>query len=267
MAFGGGSLHGEGVRRRLLPILSRKPVRWVAVLIVVAGLLLYAGLTARRHSREADLLRADPDLILAKPGLRDAALNIGHGVFEQHCAGCHGTEGRGSPGEPDLTDADWIYGEGRVSEIEAIVRYGIRSGNPKGWNLASMPVYASVRPYVAEPLPSLAPGEVDDVVQLLLSFEGRAADAQAVERGRAVYAKAGCWDCHGNDARGEGAVGAPDLRDAITLYGGTAMALRQSVEHGRRGVSPSFAGTLTSTEIRAVAVYVKSLSHGVMEGP
>jgi cytochrome c oxidase cbb3-type subunit 3 len=248
-------------RDGLLLALSRGAVRRVAAAIAVAAGLLLAVWTVHWHSQNAALLRADPDTILNQPSLRTAALRLGGRVFRQHCAGCHGPEGRGSLGEPDLTDGDWLYGEGRASEIEAVVRYGIRSGNPKGWNLASMPVYASVRPYLAEPLPSLTPGETDDVVQLMLSFEGRTADPQAAAGGRSVYAKAGCWDCHGNDARGDSAVGAPNLRDAITLYGGTAQQLRQSIEHGRKGVSPAFAGRLTPIEVRTVAVYTASLSH------
>src|SRR5579871_1202885 len=211
-----GAAHGRG------SVFSRKSFRLAALVLLAVIGLSWLVTTVRAHARDAALLRADPDLILERPTLRAAAIDRGRSVFAQHCAGCHGADGKGGLGEPDLTDADWLYGEGRVSEIEAIVRYGIRSGNPKGWNLASMPVYASARPYVAEPLPPLTPAEVSDVVHLLLSLEGRAADPLAVERGHAVYAKAGCWDCHGNDARGESAVGAPDLVDAITLYGGSA---------------------------------------------
>lgn len=225
-------------------------------------LAVVAILLALRHDRvRADLVRADPDTVLAAPALRAAALSIGRPVYRARCAGCHGESGEGGDGGvPDLRDHDWLYGEGGVAEIEAIVRYGIRSRNSKGWNLAAMPAYASARPYAAEPIPPLAPGQVHDVVQLLLRYEGRAADPAAVERGRAVYQKGGCWDCHGADGHGDPAVGAPNLRDAITLYGGSPAALVRSVEQGRRGVSPAFAGTLDPVQIRAVAVYVAALS-------
>ena len=234
--------------------------RLYIVALLVAVLLLFAVDIVRHHSLTARSVRADPDTILDQPDLRRAALGQGRPLFLRHCASCHGQDGRGAAGEPDLTDRDWLYGEGRVSEIEAIVRYGIRSRNPKGWNLASMPAYASLHPYAAEPLPTLKPGEVDDVVQLLLSDAGGRADPRAVARGQAVFGKAGCWDCHGADARGDTAIGAPNLRDATTLYGGSADQLRQTVEQGRKGVSPAFAGHLSTAEIRAVAVYVASLS-------
>lgn len=234
--------------------------RAVLVAIALVAVLLGATLIHNR-SLAAQLLRADPDSILAQPDLRRVALDRGRGLFLSHCAGCHGARGQGGAGEPDLTDRDWLYGEGRISEIEGIVRYGIRSHNPKGWNLASMPAYASLHPYAAEPLPSLRPREVDDIVQLLRSDEGQPADPQAVARGQAVYTRVGCWDCHGTDGYGDTAIGAPDLRDAATLYGGSAAVLRRTVEQGRRGVSPAFASRLSPAEIRAVAVYTASLSH------
>ncbi|WP_375394404.1 c-type cytochrome [uncultured Sphingomonas sp.] len=251
-------------RRQTLVWHAFRPIPIAAAALVV--LLLLAVVLVHHRSREARLLRADPDTVLNQPDLRRAALDQGRAVFLRHCAGCHGPDGRGADdrggaGVPDLTDHEWLYGEGQVSEIEAIVRYGIRSRNPKGWNLASMPAYASLHPYAAEPLPTLTPGEVDDVVQLLVSYEGLQANPQAVARGHAVFTKAGCWDCHGPDARGDSAIGAPNLRDAITLYGGSAAVLRQTIEQGRKGVSPAFADRLSAAEIRAVAVYAASLSH------
>lgn len=242
------------------PDLWRRPVVAVALLLVVCAAIPIA-LVARHEAAHAALVRADPDTILGAPALRDTALSIGRPIFAAQCAGCHGGAGAGAEGVPDLRDRDWLYGEGRVSEIESIVRYGIRSRNPKGWNLASMPAYASARPYAAEPIPPLAPGETDDVVQLLLHYEGRSADRNAAARGQAVYQKAGCWDCHGPDGYGDPAVGAPNLRDAITLYGGARAALTRTVERGRRGVSPAFADALTPVQIRAVAVYAAALSH------
>ncbi len=232
----------------------------LALLFLMAVAVPILAVLWHRAALRREMLRADPDTVLGTARLRHEALDLGGEVFGRTCAGCHGEEGRGKPGVPDLTDGDWLFGSGRAAEIEAVVRYGIRSHNPKGWNLASMPIYASVRPYSAEPLPSLRPNEVDDVVQLLLSYEGKPAEPAAVERGTAVFAKAGCWDCHGSDGRGDSAIGAPNLRDGITLYGASPEALKQTVEQGRRGVSPAFADKLSAEEIRAVAVFAASLS-------
>lgn len=243
----------------------RAPRRLLLTGAVLLGLAILAIILLARHDRlRAEMVRADPDGILAVTTLRDAALAIGRPVYRAHCAVCHGAEGEGrtADGVPNLRDKDWLYGEGRVSEIEGIVRYGIRSRNSKGWNLASMPAYASAHPYAAEPIPPLAPAEVEDIVQLLLRYEGAPADPAAAKRGEAVYQKGGCWDCHGPDGYGDPAVGAPNLRDAVTLYGGSRAALTRTIEQGRHGVSPAFAETLDPAAIRAVAVYVASLSGG-----
>lgn len=247
-------------------VLRRWAAGAVAVLLCVGGI----GVAYRRHAVQAAFVRADPDSILPRENLRSSALALGHSVYVAQCAACHGAAGKGDQGlgVPDLRDHDWLYGEGRVSEIEAIVRYGIRSRDPRGWNLAAMPAYASPRPYAAEPIPPLSPAETDDVVALLRHYEGQASDRDQVIRGLAVYGKGGCWDCHGADATGDSAIGAPNLRDRITLYGdGSARALRQTVERGRQGISPAFARTLSAAELRAVAVYVASLSqtHPVSE--
>lgn len=232
--------------------------------LMLASALFVAMLLVSRGRAHAAIVRADPDMIFATPRLRDIALPIGAAVYRDHCAICHGPAGRGGAldGVPDLRDHDWLYGEGRVSEIEGVVRYGIRSHDSKGWNLASMPAYASARPYAAEPIPPLAPREVGDVVQLLLHYEGRSANSVAVGRGLAVYQKAGCWDCHGPDGFGDTAVGAPNLRDRISLYGGSPATLARTIEQGRHGISPAFASSLSPFQIRAVAVYVASLSIG-----
>ena len=70
-------------------------------------------------------------------------------AYAQHCASCHGAhlEGDRTRAVPNLADNDWLYGTGRVSEIEHVILYGIRSGNSKGWDLAQMPAFATAHPY------------------------------------------------------------------------------------------------------------------------
>jgi cytochrome c oxidase cbb3-type subunit 3 len=240
-----------------------KAARWfVAVaLVILIILLLWRGVQQRAL---AAVVRADPETVLATPALAATALPLGRAIFAAHCATCHGRVGAAdhARGIPSLHDTEFLYGTGRVAEIESIVRHGIRSGDRKGWNLAAMPAYASVRPYLAEPIPPLTPQGVADTTQFLLSFTGRATDRKAAERGSHIYSgTGGCWDCHGADAAGDPAVGAPNLTDNIWLYGdGSAATITRSLEYGRAGISPAFAKTLDAAQIRAVAVYVASLS-------
>jgi cytochrome c oxidase cbb3-type subunit 3 len=234
----------------------------VAVASVVSALMLAAAWAIRTHEIEDAVLRADPEAILFDRGLRRAALEGGHEVYVAHCAACHGREGKGSRemGVPDLTDDDHLYGSGTVAQTEDIVRYGIRAHNKRGWNLAVMPAYASPVPDKAQPLPPQTPARIEELTQYLLAFTGRETDRSAAERGRKTYEAAGCWDCHGHDALGEPAIGAPDLTDPVWLYGGDHDQIARSIARGRAGMSPAFIDKLTPAEIRNVAVYAASLA-------
>lgn len=235
-------------------------------MLAAAGALLASvaagGIAVRAHEDQEAVLRADPGRILSDPALRRTALAKGRVVFGDHCASCHGAAGKGNQalGVPDLTDDDHLYGSGTVAQTEDIVRYGIRAYNKRGWNLAIMPAYATALPDPAEPLPPQTPAQVESLTQYLLSFSGRATDPEGARRGRAAYEAAGCWDCHGHDAMGETAIGAPDLADRIWLYGGSHDQIYRTIARGRAGTSPAFIDTLSPAEIRDVAAYAASLA-------
>lgn len=240
--------------------------------VLIAGCILTVLLGAALLSHVADrrvqdrVMRADPEVILSEIDLADKALQAGKSGFEEHCASCHGS-GRGDParGIPDLTDGDYLYGSGRVAEIEQIVLHGIRSGDPRGWDLASMPAYARARPYSREPIPPLSPEGLEDVTQYILSLHNRSTARSAVARGQFLFKGNGaCWDCHGGDAGGDNAIGASNLLDDVWLYGdGSAASISRSIAHGRAGISPAFARKLSPFEARAIAVFVASLSRKV----
>ncbi|MBW8812560.1 MAG: c-type cytochrome [Caulobacterales bacterium] len=233
-----------------------------AVAMLSLGVVLVAGM-AQSQAREGRLLRLDPDARLA-PDQRTAALAAGRRVFRAQCAGCHGPDGRGDTGygAPNLADRDWLYGTGAVGEIEQTIAYGIRSHQPKGWNLADMPAFGAPRPSAKERLDPLSPGDIGDVIAFLSARRGATASAEAVARGRAIYqGRGGCYDCHGGDAAGDPAIGAPNLIDAVWLYGdGSPPSVFRSIAQGRRGVMPGFAGRLSAVQLRQVSLYVKSLS-------
>ena len=235
------------------------------IVLVMASLLVAAvfavdGYTARQ------LLRADPEALSAGSMLVRFAVLRGRGLFVARCAACHGVSGSGDSarGIPDLTDDDWLYGTGRATEIERVIDYGIRSRNPKAWNLAIMPAYARPQPNPADKnIRSLTPGEIDDVVEFLMRQQSRPADAAAASRGAALFTgHGGCYDCHSIDAKGDSAIGAPNLSDAITLYGdGSREALHMSIAYGRQGVCPAWINRAGAASIRELALYVYSISH------
>ena len=181
-----------------------------------------------------------------------------------HCANCHGADGRGSTatGTPDLTDQDFLYGTGRSSEIESIVLHGIRSEDDKGWDLAWMPAYGEAVPYARAKLPALSPTEIEQLTSFLRAINGASGeDPAAVAAGSALYeGHGGCWDCHGRDAQGDTAIGAPNLRDGKRLRGdGSRRDISRIIREGLHGVSPAFRGRLDPADARAVAVYAASL--------
>ena len=74
-------------------------------------------------------------------------------------------------------------------------------------------------------------------------------------------APGGCYDCHAADAKGDPAIGAPNLTAPDALYGGDAESLTMSISYGRHGMCPAWAGRITAAGIRETAIYVYSLSH------
>jgi cytochrome c oxidase cbb3-type subunit III len=233
----------------------------LAVLIVAAGATYWAGQSATR----ARLMRADPDTIVQNPELARFAIAYAQPVYDQHCASCHGDHLQGNPrnGVPDLTHPAWLYGEGRVAQIEHTILHGIRAGDPKGWNLADMPAFAKAEPYKRYKIPTLEPGEIRDVIEFLLVAGGKPGDRAAAERGAKIFADKGqCFDCHSSDAKGDAAIGAPNLVDDIWLYGtGSRADIYDSIARGRSGICPAWVQQLSPVTIRALAVLVYAVSH------
>jgi cytochrome c oxidase cbb3-type subunit 3 len=235
------------------------------VSVLVLAIIVVAFIAHRAHM-EARLLRADPNILPTDTVLLKFAHPKGKSLFESHCASCHGLKGQGDSarGVPNLSDEDWIYGSGLIADIERIISYGIRSHHPKAWNLATMPAYAKEFPSAGDHrIPPLAPGEIRDVVEFLWHEQGRDADAAAALRGARIFSDRGaCYDCHSPDAKGDTAIGAPNLTDRITLYGdGSRQALFMSIAYGRQGMCPGWIKRLPPAAIREIAIYVYSLSH------
>jgi cytochrome c oxidase cbb3-type subunit 3 len=234
--------------------------------VVMLACLLAAAIFAADSYAERQLLQADPDAVPADAALLRFAVSRGGPLFMARCAACHGATGSGdtAKGVPNLTDYDWLYGAGHVAEIERVIDYGVRSHNPKSWNLAVMPAYARPQPNPADKnIQPLSPREIGELIEFLMRSQGREADASAASRGATLFAgHAGCYDCHSLDAKGDSAIGAPNLTDGITLYGdGSRDALYMSISYGRQGACPAWIKRESAAGIRELALYVYSISH------
>jgi cytochrome c oxidase cbb3-type subunit 3 len=71
-----------------------------------------------------------------------------------------------------------------------------------------------------------------------------------------------CAACHGDEALGDQFLGAPNLADAIWLYGGDRDTLTETVTNARFGVMPAWGQRLSDVDVRAVSVYVHALGGG-----
>jgi cytochrome c oxidase cbb3-type subunit 3 len=87
-----------------------------------------------------------------------------------------------------------------------------------------------------------------------------AADAD-LARGARVFAE-NCVVCHGDKGAGKRELGAPNLTDAIWLYGPDKQTIVEGLVNGRGAVMPAWAGRLDDTIIKALTVYVHALGGG-----
>jgi cytochrome c oxidase cbb3-type subunit 3 len=211
---------------------------------VVAARSAQSRLRDRLAAAELESIRSDPDL-------QQFAIAAGASAFQNNCAPCHGRGAQGFVGYPNLNDDDWLWG-GTLDEIHNTISFGIRSEH-SNTHSSQMPRFGVDK--------LLEDSQINDVVEFLLSLSRRSTDAAAVSRGEKLFGEQ-CAACHGADAKGKQAQGAPNLSDAISLYGDSKQALLESVRTGRGGSMPAWAGRLDPATITALAVYVHGLGGG-----
>ena len=188
--------------------------------------------------------------IAQDPNLNQYAQNAGGAVFRTWCAQCHGSGAAGAKGYPNLLDDDWLWG-GDIEAIHATISHGIRNEEDPDARWSQMPAFGDI----------LAQEEISQVVNYVMSLSGEPQDASMVEAGETVFLD-NCAACHMDDGTGDRWQGAPNLTDAIWLYGGEYDTLVETVTYSRFGVMPPWTDRLSEAEIRAVATYVHGLGGG-----
>jgi len=211
---------------------------------VVAARSAQARLRDRLAEAELASIRSDPDL-------QQFAIAAGASAFQNNCAPCHGRGAQGFVGYPNLNDDDWLWG-GTLDEIHKTISFGIRSEHANTHS-SQMPRFGVDK--------LLEDSQINDVVEFLLSLSRKSTDSAAANRGEKLFGEQ-CASCHGADAKGKQEQGAPNLTDAISLYGDSKQALLESVRTGRGGSMPAWAGRLDAATIKALAVYVHGLGGG-----
>jgi cytochrome c oxidase cbb3-type subunit 3 len=164
---------------------------------------------------------------------------MGARIFQNNCAQCHGSDGRGSRGFPNLTDSEWQWG----SSPEAI-----KTTITEGRTAAMPPMAAALG----------GAEDVTDVAHYVLSLSDSAHDSVRATRGKEKFAA--CAACHGPEGKGNPALGSVDLTNKTWLYGGTVATISETITKGRGGVMPAWKGLLTDAEIHLAAAYVHWLA-------
>ncbi len=225
----------------------------VGYLVVYPGMGNYAGTSgwtsAGQHAeevREAEAVYGPMYAALAAKPIPELAMDakavtIGQRLFVNNCSQCHGSDAQGGPGFPNLTDGDWLFG-GEPETIETTIL---------GGRMGLMPAFA----------PALGGDRgVKEVVAYVQSLSGQKVDGAMAEAGKARFQTI-CIACHGLDAKGNKAIGAPNLTDDVWLFGGTAEDIEYGLRNGRQGKMPAWSDILGKEKTRLVAAYVYSLSH------
>jgi cytochrome c oxidase cbb3-type subunit 3 len=137
-----GHVWDEDLREMNNPL----PMWWVGMFVItiifgLSYLWLYPGLGAykgilgwsSKAEYDTEIAQTNAQLVSlyqrfdAMPvealAFNDEGHAIGEHLFMNNCAQCHGSDGRGSKGFPNLTDGDWLYG-GAPEKIKESITLG-----------------------------------------------------------------------------------------------------------------------------------------------
>jgi cytochrome c oxidase cbb3-type subunit 3 len=264
--IGGGSDTGHTWDRDLREYNNPLPKWWLwcFYLTVVFGLVylvLYPGLggfdgikgwtqakqyeaeKAAVEARAAELLAPYANMTVPALAADAGAMATAHNLFQNNCAQCHGSDGGGARGFPNLTNSDWQWG-GDPDTVVATIANGRVAAGMIAWG------------------PALGVEGVEKVVAYVQKLSGQPHDAALATEGEQLYMMTGCIGCHGADGKGMAILGAPNLADDVWLYGGDVASLKESITNGRAGQMPAFQDKLGEQRVRLLAAYVTKLAGG-----
>lgn len=166
------------------------------------------------------------------------ATRMGHRLFVDNCAACHGIEGRGGVaiGAPNLIDNDWQWGGTPEAILTSILdgRHG------------TMPPFEG----------TLSKDDITRLANYVQSLSGAPQSPARAAEGKALFAT--CAACHGAEGKGNPALGAPNLTQPHRLYGGDLATLEQTIRKGRSGTMPAWRNRLGERDARLITAWILS---------
>lgn len=240
------------------------PVWWFYMFLVCVGaalvyLILYPGLGSykgalnwtssqqyfdRASNAEQAFLKQVEDymMIPAADLAKDfRAVKMGERIYKSNCAVCHGQDARGGYAFPNLTDQDWLYG-GTEEAIKQTLLHG---------RIAAMP---SWKQQLGEDIDQMAAMIGSLHTEGLSSYE----DTTPFKQYQML-----CTSCHGQDAKGNQLLGAPNLTDDIWLYGGSLADIKLTLEQGRNGQMPAQKDLLSPERIHLLTAFILSFQNDI----
>ncbi len=172
-------------------------------------------------------------------------VEMGKRLYLTYCMQCHGADARGAKGFPNLADNDWQWG-GEPAQIVETINSG---------RVGMMPAYGGN--------PEAVGGEAGakEVANYVRSLSGMTHNAELATAGKAKFETV-CAACHGADAKGMTALGAPNLTDKVWLYGSSEATIVETIIKGRNNQMPAWKEFLGDAKVHLLSAYVLSLSAG-----
>lgn len=214
----------DELEKRVEPVATNSPMPvWLITLMLV---VLFLGLVYfDQHGGWFDKQVYAPyasaaELVLYQPQSGEGQfLAHGKSIYETVCGTCHGTDGLGKPNQaPPLAGSEWVAKD--VASVVRIPQAGL-NGPIKvaghDWNLSMAPMgaglsdadLAAVISYIRESWGNKSGAvSADEVKSARAAINGNSPSAAdlakltPVERGHLVFQKYGCYQCHGQDAKG-----------------------------------------------------------------
>ncbi len=217
--------------------------------------ILKQEMAASRQAQQAQLVRiAAEELqsIKADQELNRFAIAGGASAFKVYCSQCHGSGAQGGAGYPNLNDDDWLWG-GDLDSIYTSIKHGIRNDEDPDTRYSEMLAFGEDEILTAD--------ERNQVVEYVLKLSGREHESAMALEGESIFSD-NCTACHGDKGTGDREQGAPNLVDAISLYGQSRDIMRAQINNPRHGVMPAWGGRLDDETLKQLTLYVHSLGGG-----
>ena len=168
------------------------------------------------------------------------ANRLGKSLYASYCTSCHGSDARGAPGYPNLTDSDWQWGSSEQAIMTTILHGRKAVMTPWAQVLGSDEAVTNMAKYVRS----------------LSGLEEADGTVQAMQQQFTMF----CSACHMPDGTGNQILGAPNLTDDVWLYGSSLDTIRTTLNEGRNGQMPAHGDLLGEDRTKILAAYVYSLS-------